>query len=41
MLGLTKLQFFDAGTDQLSNAVDDTPHYRLTIAFFNKEKLSW
>ena len=41
MLGLKKLQFFDAGTDQLSNAVDDTPHYRLTIAFFNKEKLSW
>ena len=41
MLGLKKLQFFDAGTDQLSKAHDDTPHYRLTIAFFNKEKLSW
>ena len=41
MLGLKKLQFFDAGTDQLSKAHDDTPHYRLTIAFFNKEELSW
>ena len=41
MLGLKKLQFFDASTGQLSKALDDTPHYRLTIAFFNKEELSW
>lgn len=41
MLWLKKLQFFDASTGQLSKALDDTPHYRLTIAFFNKEELSW
>ena len=41
MLGLKKLQFFDASTGQLSKALDDIPHYRLTIAFFNKEELSW
>ncbi len=41
MLGLKKLQFFDASTGQLFKALDDTPHYRLTIAFFNKDKLSW
>ncbi len=41
LLGSKKLQFFDASTGQLSKALDDTPHYRLTIAFFNKEELSW
>lgn len=41
MLGARKLQFFDAGSDQLSKAIDDTPHYRLTIAYFDKDELSW
>ena len=41
MLGPKKLQFFDAGTGQLSKAIDDTPHYRLTIAYFNKDELNW
>jgi hypothetical protein len=41
MLGLKKLQFFDASTGQLSKAQDATPHYRLTIAYFNKDGISW
>lgn len=41
ILGTKKLQFFDAGTGLLSKARDATPHYRLTIAHFNKEELSW
>lgn len=41
MLGSNKLQFFDASTGQLSKALDDTPHYRLTMAYFNKDELSW
>ena len=41
MLGARKLQFFDADTGQLSKAIDDTPHYRLTIAYFDKDELNW
>lgn len=41
MLGPKKLQYYDASSGQLFKATDDTPHYRLTLAFFNKDELFW
>lgn len=31
-------QYYDAASGQLCKLADDTPHYRLTIAYFNKNK---
>ena len=33
-----KPQYYDAASSQLCKATDDTPHYRLTIAYFDKNK---
>lgn len=33
-----KPKYYDATSGQLCKATDDTPHYRLTIAYFNKNK---
>ena len=34
-----KPQYYDATSGQLCKATDDTPHYRLTIAYFNKDNM--
>ena len=36
-----KPQYYDATSGRLCKATDDTAHYRLTIAYYNKEELSW
>ena len=36
-----KLQYYDAGSDQLCKAADDALHYRLSIAYFYKDNLVW
>ena len=36
--GLIQRVWNDAASGQLCKATDDTPHYRLTIAYFDKDE---
>jgi hypothetical protein len=36
-----ELQYYDASADRLCKATDNTPHYRLTIVYFEKKGLTW
>ena len=31
-------QYYDASTGKLHKATDDTPHYRLTMVYYDKEE---
>lgn len=36
-----KPQYYDAGSGQILKAADNAAHYRLTIAYFQHDELSW
>ena len=41
MLLMKKPQFYDVSTNKVGPATDSTPHYRLTLLYFNKGELIW